>query len=149
MYSLYIAVAGTVATLVSILGLDLIPIIATVEYRPAALAIPLLAFSAIANQSFQTMGPGIEISQKTWHITWITVMTASINVGLNFYFVPRYGFVGAAITTLISFLVYWLTKYAVAQRYFPVRYRLPAILVYYTFALALALIVPVSEIHFG
>ncbi len=144
----YFAASLMLSLLISVFGKDLVSWITTPEYTAGALAIPFLAFSHIAAQSYQTMGPGIVISGKTWHFTWITAVAAMLNVGLNFLFIPKYGFAGAAAATFISFFVYWVIKIVVAHKHFPVAYPFAKIFITYFILLFLSLIVPVLEIQY-
>jgi O-antigen/teichoic acid export membrane protein len=43
--------------------------------------------------------------KKTVFIPIGTILAASINIGLNFFLIPKFGFKGAAFSTLISFLI--------------------------------------------
>ena len=92
------------------------------------------------------MGPGISLAEKTWHYTWITIFTAVVNILLNFILIPSYGFVGAALATLISFLVYWITKLLVSLRYFYIPYPYLKLFSYYLIGFILAFSVP--YLHF-
>jgi len=148
-YNIYIFVAVSIAIVISVFSLELVYYITTPEYLLGALSIPLLLFSRIAAQSFQTMGPGIEVSQKTWHYTWLTIVTALLNISLNFYFIPKFGFVGAAFTTLVSFLVLWCMKYFVSQKYFKIKYRFTFILIYFMIGLSISIIIPFSNFYFN
>lgn len=47
-------------------------------------------------------------SKKTTYIAFATTAAAGINFLLNLYFIPEYGGVGAALTTLISYLAMFL-----------------------------------------
>ncbi len=129
----------------SVFGHILIPWITTPEYTAGALAIPFLTFAHIAAQSYQTMGPGIILSGKTWHFTWITAVAALINIGLNIIFIPKHGFIGAALATFISFLIYWIIKIIIAHRHFPVPYPFVKIFAAYFILFALSLIVPLMQ----
>ncbi len=121
-YLLYLTGGVLLAVGLSVFADKLIPFVATADYSEGARVVPYLVFSYVAAQSFQTMGPGISLSEKTWHFAWITGVTAVLNVGLNFLLVPAFGFMGAGLATLISFVVYWQVKVWVASRYFPVSY---------------------------
>lgn len=44
-------------------------------------------------------------NKKTIGITVNTVIAAAVNIGLNFIFIPVYGYVAAAYTTLVSYLI--------------------------------------------
>ncbi len=141
----YFAASLLLSLILSVFGHTLVPWITTSEYTAGALAIPFLTFSHIAAQSYQTMSPGIIISGKTWHFTWITAVAALINVGLNIILIPTYGFTGAALATFISFFVYWVIKVIVAHPHFPIQYPFVKIFATYFMLFALSLIVPYLE----
>ena len=44
-----------------------------------------------------------QYSKKTWAIATGTMIAASVNVGLNYYFIPRFGYQVAAYTTLTGY----------------------------------------------
>ncbi len=141
----YFAASLLLSLILSVFGHTLVPWITTPEYTAGALAIPFLTFSHIAAQSYQTMSPGIIISGKTWHFTWITAVAALINVGLNIILIPTYGFTGAALATFISFFVYWVIKIIIAHSHFPIKYPFVKIFATYFILFALSLIVPYLE----
>uniref|UniRef100_UPI0025BD9F3F oligosaccharide flippase family protein n=1 Tax=Marinilabilia sp. TaxID=2021252 RepID=UPI0025BD9F3F len=138
-YVLYLAGSVILATGLSVFADVLIPFVATPDYADGALVVPFLVFSYIAAQSYQTMGPGISLAEKTWHFAWITGVTAILNIGLNFLLVPRWGFIGAGVATLISFVVYWQIKVNVAARYFPLAYPFFRIMLYFLVGLGISL----------
>lgn len=139
-FVLYLAGSVILATGLSVFADVLIPFVATPDYAEGAMVVPFLVFSYIAAQSYQTMGPGISLAEKTWHFAWITGVTAALNIGLNFLLVPRWGFLGAGLATLISFVVYWQIKVQVAARYFPVSYPFFRIFLFFVLGLTLSLV---------
>lgn len=54
--------------------------------------------------------------EKTIHIAIGTGMAAIINIVLNAIFIPRYGYVAAAYTTLISYFCYYLYHSLISYR---------------------------------
>src|SRR5260370_4794057 len=50
-------------------------------------------------------------------------MGAAVNIGLNFWLVPAYGMVGAAISTAASYVVLFIGMTLYAQSVFPVQYQ--------------------------
>ena len=144
----YFSASLMLSLLLSIFGKDIVPWITTPEYTAGALAIPFLTFSYIAAQSYQTMSPGIIISGKTWHFTWITAVAALLNIILNFYLIPLCGFTGAAMATFFSFFVYWVIKIIVAHKYFPIEYPFWKIFISYFVLLFLATFIPFMEIRY-
>lgn len=147
-FNLYLVASISISLFLSIFSLELLNFITTKEYLQGALAIPFMCFSLVCSQAYQTMGPGITLAEKNYHYTWITIVTAVINVILNFLLIPSLGFVGAAIATLISFIVYWLVKFYVSQRYFYINYKVKRILAYFLICLIISLIVPLSYFYY-
>jgi O-antigen/teichoic acid export membrane protein len=140
-FVLYLAGAVILSTGLSVFADLLIPFVATPDYAEGAKVVPFLVFSYIAAQSYQTMGPGISLAEKTWHFSWITGLTAVLNIGLNFLLVPRFGVIGAGIATLISFVVYWQIKVRVAAKYFPLSYPFFRIMLFFFLGLGVSLVV--------
>ena len=139
-FNLYLGIAIILGASLSVFGNELVTFVATERYSKGALAIPFLVFSAIAAQGFQSMGPGIEIKEKTWHFTWITAFTALLNIGMNFLFIPYLGFIGAALATLVSFICYWIIKVYIAHQYFSISYPFLKIGLVYFIGLAISLL---------
>ena len=54
---------------------------------------------------------GLEIRGRTRTMLGYVLICAATNVVVNLYFIPRYGYLGAAVTTLISFLLYPVLVY--------------------------------------
>jgi O-antigen/teichoic acid export membrane protein len=54
--------------------------------------------------------------KKTVFIPIGTILAASINIGLNFFLIPKFGFKGAAFSTLISFLIQALFHMIIYKR---------------------------------
>ena len=79
------------------------------EYRNTAEIFVFLLFSPIMYTVCTTTSLGIEFKKKSIYATIITIIVAVINLCGNYYFVPKYGALGASITTAVSYLVFlWL-----------------------------------------
>jgi O-antigen/teichoic acid export membrane protein len=143
---LYIIVSVIISVFLSIFSTNLINFITTPVYIMGSLAIPLLTFSIIFAQGQQIVSAGIFLSKKTWHFSWLVSVSALVNIGLNFYFVPKWGFVGAGFTTVISYFVYFLGSYFVSQKYFKVNFNLIRILMFITITFLISWFVPFLEL---
>ena len=75
--------------------------------------------------------------------------SALMNVILNFIFIPKLGFIGASITTLISTIAYFLMAYFWSQKLFYIQRNLFQILIYIFFCLGLSIIVPFTELIYN
>ena len=58
---------------------------------------------------------GIAIRRKTWCAVLFTTLAALVNVGMNMMLIPLYGAMGAAISTLIAYIVLAVIAYIVNQ----------------------------------
>ncbi|MBS4034548.1 MAG: polysaccharide biosynthesis C-terminal domain-containing protein [Ignavibacterium sp.] len=145
-FKIYVVTATIISVFLSIFSTNLINFITTPAYIMGSLAVPLLTFSVVFAQGQQIVSPGITISKKTWHYSWLVSVAAIINIGLNFYFVPRWGFVGAGFTTVISYFAYFIGCYFISQRYLKVNFNLIRILIFVFFAFTIAFLVPYSEL---
>jgi O-antigen/teichoic acid export membrane protein len=52
-----------------------------------------------------------QVDKRTSHMFYFVVIAAMINIVLNLFFIPRFGFNGAAISTGVGFIVYSLLLY--------------------------------------
>jgi O-antigen/teichoic acid export membrane protein len=49
--------------------------------------------------------------KKTYLISIFTIIAGGINIGLNYLWIPQYGYSAAAWTTLVSYLILFLLHY--------------------------------------
>ncbi|MBR2189225.1 MAG: oligosaccharide flippase family protein [Eubacterium sp.] len=54
--------------------------------------------------------------QKTGYIALCTAGAAALNIVLNYFFILRYGYVAAAYTTLVTYIVYFALHYTLAWK---------------------------------
>ena len=69
------------------------------------------------------MSIGIGRAKKTQFNWVITGGAALVNIGLNLVLIPPYGMIGAAISTLVAYLVMFFGMTIRAQQVFPVPYQ--------------------------
>ena len=146
--NLYLIVSITLSILISVYSIVIVNALTTPEYLLGALSIPFLLFSNISAQCLQLMALGIMISKKTWHYTWLIIVSALFNFGINFYFIPRFGFIGAAFTTFAANFAYLFMAYFVSKHYFKINYKIYRLFANFIIGLLLCLIVPFSELSF-
>lgn len=94
--------------------------------KPLSLSniIPYVAFSYIIYGFYIIMLPGVFFREKTIYLPFATVTGAVVNVGLNFIFIPRFGIIGAAYTTIISYAIMVIILYFVSRYIYLVKYEL-------------------------
>ena len=99
--------------------------------------------------SAQITGNGMTLKEQSKPYFWILLVAAATNFGLNFYFVPNFGFVGAAITTIISNIIYFLISYFWSQKVFYIKRSFIKPSVYFLIALSIAIFFPFYELKSG
>jgi O-antigen/teichoic acid export membrane protein len=90
---------------------EIIMLIADERYYSALNIVPIIIISYVfvflytlfANYSFYR--------KKTGLISLATFLTGFINIGLNYWFIPKYGYIAAAYTTLVSYILLFLFHY--------------------------------------
>jgi O-antigen/teichoic acid export membrane protein len=150
---IYVSLALLISVLLSVFSFEIIKLVATEKFINGIVVIPVLTLSLVFAQSIEIVPAGISLAEKTWHYTWIITVAAIVNAGLNFIFIPMMGFMGAAITTLLANLTYFVLADLVSSRYFDSGFSRWRIYTLAGLTLCLALFFPVSEIyyekHFG
>ena len=76
-----------------------------------SLAYAVSKISGLINLSFYQ-------EKKTLKLMELSIYAAILNVALNFILIPLYGYYGAAIATLITFLFMLIIKYYLSKKYY-------------------------------
>ena len=92
-------------------------------FYPGSRVVPILAFGATAFIGFNVMSIGIGRAKRTQFNWVVTGIAAAVNIGLNFALIPPYGMIGAAVATLVAYVVMFLGMTIRAQQVFPVPYQ--------------------------
>lgn len=81
-----------------------------VEYKKAMEIIPFLLLMPIMQSISEVTGVGINFSKKTQYNTLISLNTAFFNILGNVLLVPEFGAKGAAISTGISYILFFILR---------------------------------------
>ncbi len=93
------------------------------RYQRAEKGVALLAFASAVYAGYVVLAIGSGRARRT-QLNWVvTGIGAAVNVGLNFWLVPAYGMVGAAISTAVSYVVLFVGMTMYAQSVYPVHYQ--------------------------
>lgn len=94
-----------------LLGPEAIAIFAAPEYGEAVYVFPPVAASVFFTFLY-TLFINIELYfEKTAYIMLVSVAGAAANIALNFIFIPKYGYVAAAYTTVACYILFALGHY--------------------------------------
>ena len=93
------------------------------RFQRAQEAVGLLAFAFAIYAGYTVLAIGSGRARRTQFNWVVTGIGAAVNVGLNFWLIPKWGMVGAAISTLISYVVLFIGMTMYAQRVYRVPYQ--------------------------
>jgi O-antigen/teichoic acid export membrane protein len=94
---------------------EIVKLLANENYWGGLYIVPLI-FLALYFQVLISFEAKIEYANKMTFLTPIgTTISALINVILNIIFVPRYGYIAAAVTTVISYIVLFIYHFIVTK----------------------------------
>jgi O-antigen/teichoic acid export membrane protein len=112
-------------------------LLTTPRYHRAEEGIALLAFAGAVYAGYTVLAIGSGRARRT-QLNWVvTGAGAAVNVGLNFWLIPAYGMVGAAISTLAAYAALFAGMTLYAQHVYPVPYQWRRVLTAVAAAVAL------------
>ena len=107
-----------------ILFKDIFAILLGEKYREAAYILPFLIFHPIMYTISETTVTGISFMKKTKMQILIAASACFTNIIGNTLLVPKYGCRGAAISTGISYIVFFTMRTLISNKYFYVDFKL-------------------------
>lgn len=119
----FVLVGMFVALVLSVLSREVLIVMATPPFYGAYKVIPLIALSYVLYGCYFVFNPGMLIAKKTKYAAPIVGAGAIVNLGLNYLLIPGYGMMGAAVATVISYLLLPIGLFFLSRRYYPIRYE--------------------------
>lgn len=122
----FMAVAILAATGLSLFAKDLVVLAFDERFVAAYVVVPVVAFGCMVCQTAGILHFSAYQNKKTMPIVWVLIITAVLNVLLNWWLIPNFGAMGAAWSTLISFSIGFVVKYFLVKRYYfiPLSFKL-------------------------
>lgn len=138
-FILFIGLGSAGALALSLFSPELTQIFTNQNYQSAYTVMPMLFFTVLFT-GLHMFSPGMAIHMKTKTIALLTILFAALNIALNYYFVPAWGIVGAASSTLIATGLYQIIYFAFAQKSYAYRLQLKNVLIAIIFLLIILII---------
>ncbi|HDL18202.1 MAG TPA: hypothetical protein ENH29_04025 [Bacteroidetes bacterium] len=108
--------------LVSVGGKYLIKWTTTEPYHVGTILVPFIAFGYFLYGLQDILKAGALLKNLTMRVTVLGMTAAMLNVILNLFMIPGYGLLGAAMVTVISYLILLLLILNLSQRHFYVNW---------------------------
>jgi O-antigen/teichoic acid export membrane protein len=92
-------------------------------YLEAARVTPVIVMASVVQGLFYVPSRGLLLEKKTKVLPYIVAAAGAVNICLNFLLIPRFGMMGAAVATLLGYIVAVAMTYAFSQHYYRIRYQ--------------------------
>lgn len=86
--------------------------------------LPILFFASLFLGIYLNLSIWYKLADKTLVGAYISVLGAAVTIGVNFYFIPEYGYWACAWATLVSYFVMMTVSYIWGQKKHPIPYNL-------------------------
>lgn len=106
-YTIYSFLSIVMCSVLLLFNIPIAKILYSGEYYEAWICVPFLLVSSIFNGISQFEGALFAAEKKTKEVSLTTFMGAIINTICNIIFIYKFGILGAAIATLIGYIVTW------------------------------------------
>ena len=103
---------------------DLFVLLLGEKYREASAIIPFLMFNPIMYTVSETTVTGLSITKHTTSQVIITGVSAVVNLFGNMLLIPILGSKGAAVSTGLSYIVFFTLRTVFSNHYFPIDFKL-------------------------
>ena len=94
------------------------------KYRDAVYVFPFLAFMPIMYTVSESTVMGINFMKKSSYHVWISLISAVTNVIGNYFLIKSFGAKGAAISTGLSYIVFFIARTVLANKVYKINFAL-------------------------
>ncbi|MDP8267168.1 MAG: polysaccharide biosynthesis C-terminal domain-containing protein [Candidatus Tenebribacter davisii] len=139
--NIFTAIGGIVFILISLFSPEILHLFSqNEEFFLAYRVIPYLTFSKLLFGIYMVFTVGVTLTKKTKYISYANSIAAILNVALNFVLIPRFGMIGAALASLISFVIRTIILYLSAQKHYHINYDIVKVTSFIFILLGIAII---------
>ncbi len=135
----YILFGSIIFVGITIFAETIILTFTTPNYIHAKNVIPYLVLTSLL-ASMYNFTPGLFIANKTKIVTYINILVAIINLCLNIFLIPIFGIIGAAIASLIGYILAFFIYIYFNQKFYPMNFQYSKIFAIIIFSLFTILI---------
>ena len=134
----YFVIVCTVIFLGVMLFLDIIKhFLQNEDYWQGLGVVPILLMANIFLGIYFNLSIWYKLTNKTIYGAYLSVFGALITIALNYWLIPKIGYMGSAWATLACYVSMVIASYIIGQRHYKVNYDLRKILLYIAMALGL------------
>ena len=109
------------------------------NYRSGLGVVPILLMANLCLGVFFNLSIWYKLTEQTRFGTYLTLWGSAVTLTLNFYWIPRYGFMGSAWGTLACYASMAVWSYLLGQKFYKIPYDLGRMIAYPLLAVAIFL----------
>lgn len=117
----FLAAISLITCLTLLCSKDVIVLLASRRYLEARHLLPIIIPSLMLYATHIFLNAGMIITKRTGLMARLVVVSAAVNIALNLVLIPRFGTIGAAYATLISYALLIASMAWMNQRILPLR----------------------------
>jgi O-antigen/teichoic acid export membrane protein len=138
----YFVIIGSLLLLVTIVFADLLKIfiIKSETYWEGMKIVPIILLANFFLGIYTNLSIWYKLINKTIIGAIISVIGAALTIGFNILLIPKIGYLGSAITTLIAYFSMMCISYILGQKKYPIPYDIKAIGFYLILSILLSFI---------
>jgi O-antigen/teichoic acid export membrane protein len=128
---------------------DILKLLLGVQYTQSANVFPFLVFMPIMYTISETTVMGINFKERSEFHLIIASISAAVNVLGNYLLIPHMGAQGAAISTGISYIVFFVTRTFFSMRMYKIKFAFIRFMISTILVYGLAIAAIVFQLNFG
>jgi O-antigen/teichoic acid export membrane protein len=101
--------------------------IANESYWTGLRIVPIIMMANLFLGVYVNLSMWYKLSGQTMFGVWFSIIGAVITIVLNVLFIPKYGYMASAWTTLAAYFVMCIVSYLAGRKYYPIPYNLKKI----------------------
>ena len=99
------------------------------EFREGIQIVPVVLFSNLLLGVFFNLSFWYKLNDKTWYGAYLTVFGAIITIGINYFFIPVYGYFASAWAHVVCNFSMVIISYYYSRKVFDVDFKLGRVLI--------------------
>lgn len=120
----YVLIASsTVALALTGMRHEIVELMTAPQYIESVSVVPLVAWGYVLFTLSSVVNVGLFVHKKTGIFLWITILAFGVNCIGNYFLILRFGHNGAALSTLVSFFMFFLLNWLFAKKYMSIAFE--------------------------
>ncbi|MFC2121934.1 polysaccharide biosynthesis C-terminal domain-containing protein [Bacteroidota bacterium] len=131
----YFVIVGLLIFLAVTMYMDLFKLMVDRDYWGGLHIVPIVLVANLLLGMYYNLSVWYKLTNKTKFAAIMSVMGLIITIILNFILIPKISYLGSAWATLICFASMVFVSYLLGKKYYPVKYDISGILMYFAIAI--------------